>query len=100
MYKIQKDGSYKYKNVKFVDVPHPVFTTMVQIEKAPARLRSLIGKKYVTVEKAIIAVDVLSAESLIQKGYREAQEELADLGLTHDLTPEQVAENPQIDILC
>lgn len=100
MYKIQKDGSYKYKNVKFVDVPHPVFTTMVEVEKGPARLRDLIGRKYVTIEKAIIAVDVLSAESLISKGYREAQEELADLGLTHDLTPEQVAENPQIDILC
>ena len=85
MYKIQKDGSYKYKNVKFVDVPHEVFTTMVQIEKAPARLRSLIGKKYVTVEKAIIAVDVLSAETLIDKGYKEALKDMQEVGLAVDL---------------
>jgi hypothetical protein len=97
--KIQTDGSYKYKNVKFIDVSHPVFPTMVMVEKGPARLKDLIGRKYVTLEKAVIAVDVLSAESLIQKGYRDAQAELEDLGLTHDMTPEQVAENPQIDIL-
>ena len=97
--KIQSDGSYKYKNVKFVDVPHDIFTTMVKIDKGPARLKDLIGRKYVTLEKAVIAVDVLSAESLISKGFRDAQAELEDLGLTHDMTPEQVAENPQIDIL-
>ena len=85
MYKIQKDGSYKYKNVKLVDVPHPVFTTMVSIDKAPARLRDLIGRKYVTIEKAIIAVDVLSAESLISKGYKEALKEMQEVGLAVDL---------------
>ena len=85
MYKIQKDGTYKYKNVKFVDVPHEVFTTMVQIDKAPARLRSLIGKKYVTVEKAIIAVDVLSAETLIDKGYKDALKDMQEVGLAVDL---------------
>ncbi len=85
VYKIQKDGSYKYKNVKIVDYPHSTFQTMVQIEKAPARLRDLIGRKYVTIEKAIIAVDVLSAESLIQKGYKEALKDMAEIGLGQDL---------------
>lgn len=85
IYTIQKDGSYKYKNVKFVDVPHDVFTTMVSIEKAPARLKDLIGRKYVTIEKAIIAVDVLSAESLISKGYKEAVREMQEVGLAVDL---------------
>lgn len=85
IYTIQKDGSYKYKNVKFVDVPHQVFTTMVSVDKAPARLKDLIGRKYVTIEKAIIAVDVLSAESLIQKGYKEALKEMQEVGLGVDL---------------
>jgi hypothetical protein len=85
VYTIQKDGSYKYKNVKFVDVPHTVFTTMVAVDKAPARLKDLIGRKYVTIEKAIIAVDVLSAESLIQKGYKEAVREMQEVGLAVDL---------------
>lgn len=85
VYTIQKDGSYKYKNVKFVDVPHQVFTTMVVVDKAPARLKDLIGRKYVTIEKAIIAVDVLSAESLISKGYKEAVREMQEVGLAVDL---------------
>lgn len=85
IYTIQKDGSYKYKNVKFVDVPHAVFQTMVEIEKAPARLRDLIGRRYVTIDKAIIAVDVESAESLISKGYREAVKEMQEVGLAVDL---------------
>jgi hypothetical protein len=85
VYTIQKDGSYKYKNVKFVDVPHQIFTTMVVVDKAPARLKDLIGRKYVTIEKAIIAVDVLSAESLIQKGYKEAVREMQEVGLAVDL---------------
>jgi hypothetical protein len=58
---------------------------MVQIEKAPARLRELIGKKYVTIEKAVIAVDVLSAETLIQKGYKQAVEEMQEMGLGLEL---------------
>ena len=85
VYKIQKDGSYKYKNVKIVDYPHPTFQTMVQIEKGPARLKDLLGRKYVTIEKAIIAVDVLSAESLISKGYKEAVREMQEVGLAVDL---------------
>jgi hypothetical protein len=85
VYTIQKDGSYKYKNVKFVDVPHQIFTTMVVVDKAPARLKDLIGRKYVTIEKAIIAVDVLSAESLISKGYKEALREMQEVGLAVDL---------------
>jgi hypothetical protein len=58
---------------------------MVSIDKAPARLKDLIGRKYVTIEKAIIAVDVLSAESLISKGYKEAVREMQEVGLAVDL---------------
>jgi hypothetical protein len=57
---------------------------MVQIERGPARLKDLLGRKYVTIEKAIIAVDVLSAESLIQKGYKEALKDMAEIGLAQD----------------
>ncbi len=58
---------------------------MVAVDKAPARLKDLIGRKYVTIEKAIIAVDVLSAESLISKGYKEAVREMQEVGLAVDL---------------
>lgn len=85
IYTIQKDGSYKYKNVKLVDANNETFTTMVIVEKGPARLRDLIGRKYVTLEKAMIAIDVLSAESLIQKGYSAAVKEMQEAGIGLDL---------------
>ena len=85
IYTIQSDGSYKYKNVKFVDVPHAIFQTMVIVDKAPARLKDLIGRRYVTIEKAIIAVDVESAEALISKGYKEAKKEMEEIGLAQEL---------------
>ena len=80
-FKIMTDGSYKYKNVKLVDVPHPTIDTMVRIDKGPARLNEVIGKRYVTLEKAMIAIDILSAEKLISTGARQAKEELMDMGL-------------------
>ncbi len=78
---ILNDGSYKYKNVKLVDVPHPSIETMVKIDKGPARLKEIIGKRYVNLDKAIIAIDILSAEKLINSGARQAKEELMDMGL-------------------
>ena len=78
--RILKDGSYHYKNVKFVDANNETFPTMVMVDKGPARMKPLIGRKYVTIEKAIAAVDILQAESLIGKGLRNVTDELADLG--------------------
>ena len=78
---ILKDGSYKYKNVKLVDVNNETFPTMVMVDKGPARMKPLIGRKYVTITKAISAIDILQAESLIGKGLRGAKEELIGMGL-------------------
>jgi hypothetical protein len=79
--KILKDGSYKYKNVRLVDVFNETFPTMVMVEKGPARMKGLLGRKYVTLNKAISAIDILQAESLIGKGLRAVEDELAELGL-------------------
>lgn len=75
-YKITKEGNYKYNNMIIVDTPTEAFPTMVLIEKGPQRAKSLIGRKYITLEKAIKAVDALTAESLISKGGRKVNEEL------------------------
>jgi len=94
-----EEGVWKYKNVKILYQPSEKFPDMVYIEKGPQKMKSIIDRRYITLEKAIIAVDVQGAENLIRGGKREAIRELADLGLTNDLTPEEVAENPHIDIL-
>lgn len=92
-------GVWKYKNVKILYTPSEKYPDMVWIERGPAKMKSIIDRRYVNLDKAIIAVDVQQAENLIRGGKREALAELADLGLTHDMSPEEVAENPQIDIL-
>jgi hypothetical protein len=79
---ILKDGSYRYKNVKLVDVYNETFPTMVMVDKGPERMKPLIGRKYVTINKAISAIDILQAESLIGKGLRAVSDELAELGFT------------------
>ena len=78
MYTIQKDGSYKYNNVKFVDTPTETYPTMVVVEKAPAKLRTLVGKRYITIEKAVKAVDVLNAENLVNRGTKKDVESMRE----------------------
>lgn len=71
----------KYKNVVIEPIEHPVFPDMVHITKTPKNKGELLGKKYVTLSKAIIAVDNLIAEKLIESGGRKVKEELLELGL-------------------
>lgn len=97
--KEMEEGIWKYKNVKILYTPSEKFPDMVWIEKGPAKMKAIIDRRYITLEKAIIAVDVQGAENLIRGGGREALAELADLGLTNDMTPEEVAENPHVDLI-
>ena len=71
----------KYKNVVIESVSHPVFTTMVQITKTPKNKEELLHKKYVSRDKAVIAIDKLVAERLIASGNRKATEDMIELGL-------------------
>jgi hypothetical protein len=85
--KEDKEGNLKYKNVKIIPTPTEAFPTQVLIEKAPARLKTLIGRKWITVEKAIIAIDTLSAEKLIQSGLRGVVDDLAEISLPEEILP-------------
>jgi hypothetical protein len=71
----------KYKNVVITPISHPVFQEMVHITKTPKNKSVLMGKKYVTLSKAIIAVDNLIAEAMIASGGKKVKEELMELGL-------------------
>jgi hypothetical protein len=75
-YKITKDGSYRYNNVGVMNTPSEQFPDMVTIFKTPSVLKPLAGRKYITLEKAIKAIDTLNAERLISKGNMKVGEEL------------------------
>ena len=92
-------GVWKYKNVKILYTPSEKYPDMVWIEKGPQKMKSIIDRRYITLDKAIIAVDVQGAENLIRGGKREAIRELQELGLSSSMSPEEIASNPQVDIL-
>jgi len=97
--KEMEEGVWKYKNVKILYQPSEKYPDMVWIEKGPAKMKSIIDRRYITLDKAIIAVDVQGAENLIRGGKREAIRELEEFGLSSSMTPEEGAENPQVDLL-
>jgi len=64
----------RFKNVRIESVPTTSFPEMVMILKAPKRLESIKGKKFVTLDKAKIAIDALSAFAKIEN-YTMSMEE-------------------------
>ena len=74
-----KDGGMRYNNVRIEKVPTENFKEMVMITKASARLKSLIGKKYINLDKAVIAIDVVSFDNLLSK--RRVDVEMMNYGI-------------------
>ena len=97
--KEMEEGVWKYKNVKILYTPSEKFPDMVWIERGPQKMKSIIDRRYVNLDRAIIAVDVQGAENLIRGGKREAIRELQELGLSSSMSPEEIAANPQVDLL-
>lgn len=79
--KVLKDGSMRYSNVRIQSVPTPSFPDMVQLVKGPTKLKSLIGKKYIDIKRATLAIDAASALNLIGKEGIVIKTELAEMGL-------------------
>ena len=57
----------RYSNMRIEEIPSEKFPSMVQITKGPSRLRNVIGKKFISLEKAVLAIDEASAESMVNK---------------------------------
>ena len=64
-----KDGSVRYNNVRIENVPTENFKEMVTIAKGPSYMKAMFTKKFVTLEKAILAIDSIQALNLIKKSY-------------------------------
>ena len=64
-----KDGSVRYNNVRIEKTPTPNLKEMVTIAKGPSYMKGMLTKKFVTLEKAIMAIDTIQALNLIKKSY-------------------------------
>ena len=71
----------RYKNVTVIPIGSEKFPTMVMIDKAPKSINYILGKKYITPEKAQLAIEAAQAEALINKGARRVKAELDSVGI-------------------
>jgi hypothetical protein len=79
--KTMKDGGLRYSNVRIEEIPSEKFPMMVQLTKGPAKLKTLIGRKFISLEKAVLAIDVAVAESLIGGEKLKAKLEMVESGI-------------------
>lgn len=71
----------RYKNIVIENTPTDKFPELVTLTKTPKNKVELLNKKFITITKAITAIDAYVAEQLIAKGERGAKAELVELGL-------------------
>ena len=68
----------KYKNIVIESTPSEAFPTLVTMTKTPKNKEEFLGRKYITLEKAILAVDTYLAEQLINRGTKKDTENLRE----------------------
>ena len=68
----------KYKNILIESTPTESFPTLVTMTKTPKNKKEFLGRKYITLEKAILAVDTYLAEQLINRGTKKDAENLRE----------------------
>lgn len=66
----------KYKNIIIENTPSEQFPDMVTMTKTPKNKAYFMGRKYITITKAITAIDAYIAEELISKGSKGVKQEL------------------------
>jgi hypothetical protein len=76
-----KNGGMSYSNMRIEEIPSEKFPQMVQIIKGPSRLKWMIGKKFITLQKAVLAIDEASAHSLIDKESQMVRLEMGERGI-------------------
>ena len=78
---VLKDGSIRYSNVRIEKVPTTSFSEMVQLVKGPTSMRSIIGKKFINMTKAMLAIDNQTALNLIGKEKVRVKMEMVENGI-------------------
>ena len=62
---MKKKNGLRYKNCRIEFTPTETLTGLVTIEKTPARLKKLLNKRFVSLDKAKIAIDYHRAMHII-----------------------------------
>ena len=70
---------FKHKNCIIQNTPSEKFPEMVTITKTPKVRVVLEGRRYITLEKAFLAIELLESERLISSKEKYVQSELADI---------------------
>jgi len=74
-------NSFKHKRVVMESVGTESLPDMVFISAAPAWAKSIVGKRYVNMDKAKAVIEALDAEKLISKGEKSILKEMDANGI-------------------
>ena len=72
----------KYKRVILESVPTESLPDMVFVSAAPAWAKAIVGKRYVSLDRAVSIIEALDAEKLISKGAKNLLKEMDAAGIT------------------
>jgi len=74
-------NSFKHKRVVMESVGTESLPDMVFISAAPAWAKSIVGKRYVNLDRAKAVIEALDAEKLISKGEKSILKEMDANGI-------------------
>ena len=72
----------KHKRVVLESVGTDSLPDMVFVSAAPAWAKTIVGKRYVSLDKAKAIIEALDAEKLISKGAKSVLKEMDAAGIT------------------
>ena len=75
------DGAMRYYNVRIEPQPSQSFPEMVVVRKGPKRLSSILGKRYVNLKSAVLAIDEAGVEYSVRKEGKMVLRDLTREGL-------------------
>ena len=70
---------YKHRNCIIEDTPTENFTTMVTITKTPKLREYFLNRRYISLEKAHLAIELWESERLINSKEKYVKSQLSDV---------------------
>jgi|TARA_B100001094_G_C17777722_1_gene598160 hypothetical protein len=77
---MNKEDKLRYLNHTIINTPTDTFPHMVTIIKG-AKKYDLVERKYVSLNKAKIAVELATVDTRIKNGEKQAKKDMVNLGL-------------------
>jgi len=72
----------KYQGATILSIPSKKYPDMVHIIKTSKKLNRFLNKKYISMEKAMVTIDLIDTDRLISTNRIRATRDLVDLGLS------------------